>query len=91
MDVQGRRAARAGGPTGATSSTTTAGKRDAIVFVVGGGSYVEYVNLLEWNARSTGVPLGTSNASNSTRRVTYGATEILTPHHFVQALANLAD
>lgn len=122
LDVQGRRAGRAGGPTMGSStaavagSATSAGKRDAIVFVVGGGSYVEYVNLLEWNARNGGTPLdssaaGTLNgtgpgqgpsggvgaggsgsgAMGSARRITYGATEIITPHEFLQALASLAD
>lgn len=88
LDVQGRRAGRAGPtPMGASAaSASTAGKRDAIVFVVGGGSYVEYCNIMEWNARSTGAA-----GPQGGRRITYGATEIMTPSDFVHALANLSD
>jgi hypothetical protein len=89
LDIQGRRGGRAG-PTpmtasgfNANASVASAGKRDAIVFVVGGGSYVEYCNLMEWNARNA--------IHQSARRITYGATEILTPSAFVHALGNLAD
>lgn len=90
VDVQGRRAGRAG-PTSmanvaGSNASSSAGKKDAIVFVVGGGSYVEYCNLMEWNARNTN-QVQPQNA----RRITYGATEIVTPSAFMHALSNLAD
>lgn len=53
----------------------------ALVFVVGGGSHVEYANLQEYVARSA--------ASSSGRQVTYGSTEILTPTAFLHSLAAL--
>ncbi|KAI7897523.1 Sec1-like protein [Cokeromyces recurvatus] len=52
--------------------------QEAIVFVVGGGNYVEYQNLQE---------LATQN--NSKRKITYGSTEILSPHEFLNQLATL--
>ena len=92
LDVQGRRGARAGVQASAASSASSAGKKDAIVFVVGGGSYVEYTNLLEYNSRVTGthVQQQTSLTGSGARRLIYGSTDILTPTAFVQALAHLA-
>ncbi|KAI9480294.1 MAG: Sec1-like protein [Benjaminiella poitrasii] len=52
--------------------------QEAIVFVVGGGNYVEYQNLQE---------LATQN--NSKRKITYGSTEILCPSEFLNQLAIL--
>ncbi|KAI8984658.1 Sec1-like protein [Mycotypha africana] len=52
--------------------------QEAIVFVVGGGNYVEYQNLQE---------LATQN--NNRKKITYGSTEILSPHEFLQQLATL--
>lgn len=49
---------------------------DAVVFVVGGASYVEYGNLAEWAGR-TG------------KRITYGGTEILDPGSFLNILEKL--
>jgi hypothetical protein len=96
LDVQGRRGGRAGGGQGATSITSSsaamAGKRDAIVFVVGGGSYVEYTNLLEYNSRMTGTQVQQQNSlvGSGARRLIYGSTDILTPTSFVKALSHLA-
>lgn len=53
---------------------------EAMVFVVGGGSYVEYGNLGEWAARSVGAG----------KRITYGATEIVEPGEFLKSLGALA-
>jgi hypothetical protein len=50
--------------------------QEGIVFVVGGGGYVEFGNLMEWAGRSG-------------RRVTYGATELVRPGDFVKVLAEL--
>jgi hypothetical protein len=45
---------------------------DVIVFIVGGGNYVEYQNVQEW-AKSKGL-----------QRCTYGCTEMVSPGHFVE-------
>ena len=63
----------------APSSRARSQYSDAVVFVVGGGGYVEYGNLMEWAARSGGG-----------KRITYGSTEILNPAAFVKTLAELA-
>lgn len=51
---------------------------EAIIFTVGGGTYLEYGNLQEWVARS-----------NGTKRVIYGSTDICTPTKFLQECARL--
>lgn len=76
---------------------------EAIVFVVGGGGYVEFSNLQEYAARSVGggavAPggavggaVGSAGAAAGVggKKITYGATEILKPIEFVRALAHLA-
>jgi hypothetical protein len=65
----------------------TKGKRmvfnEGIVFVVGGGGYVEYTNLMEWVGKTAGgVGVG--------KKVSYGSTEIIDPETFVGVLENLA-
>ncbi|KAL1936430.1 hypothetical protein VTP01DRAFT_564 [Rhizomucor pusillus] len=52
--------------------------QEAIVFVVGGGNYIEYQNLQE---------ITTQN--NQKKKITYGSTEILSPHEFLGQLAQL--
>ena len=52
-------------------------------FIVGGGSYVEYTNLMEWTSR-----VGTSVAS---RKVSYGSTEIMEPVEFLSILRYLSN
>ncbi|RUS30570.1 Sec1-like protein [Jimgerdemannia flammicorona] len=54
------------------------GFQEAIVFVVGGGNYVEYQNLQEYALRQ-----------NIRKKITYGATDLLPPHAFLQQLAAL--
>ncbi|KAI9102828.1 Sec1-like protein [Phlyctochytrium arcticum] len=49
---------------------------EAIVFVVGGGNYLEYQNLVEFTQR----------ASLQKRRITYGSTEIVSPQEFLKQL-----
>lgn len=56
---------------------------EGIVFVVGGGGYVEYTNLMEWVGRNTGLGGG--------KKISYGSTEIVDPEAFVQVLASLAE
>lgn len=93
LDVQARRGGRGGGPASVLNPTSsqqgTAGKKDAIVFVVGGGSYVEYANLQEYAIRTAGHGGGVVGSAGQARRITYGSTEILTPQAFVNALENL--
>lgn len=45
---------------------------DVVVFVVGGGNYVEYQNLIEY-AKSKGL-----------QRITYGCTEMINPKQFME-------
>ncbi|KAG2224674.1 hypothetical protein INT45_007919 [Circinella minor] len=52
--------------------------QEAIVFVVGGGNYVEYQNLQE---------IATQN--NQKKKITYGSTDILSPHEFLGQLTKL--
>ena len=59
----------------------------AIVFVVGGGSYVEYANLQDHVARASASAAG--GAGTSAKHITYGSTEILTPSAFLRTLAAL--
>lgn len=58
---------------------------DAVVFVVGGGGYVEYTELLELAAQ----PGSAGAAGPGGRKITYGSTEIMSPSEFVNALASL--
>lgn len=51
---------------------------EAIIFTVGGGTYMEYGNLQDWVARSNGM-----------KRVSYGSTDICSPSSFLQELAQL--
>ncbi|KAG8864796.1 Vesicle trafficking between the ER and Golgi [Tulasnella sp. 330] len=54
---------------------------EGIVFVVGGGGYVEYTNLMEWAGRAGG--------ASGIKKVTYGSTEILDPEEFLAVLEGL--
>lgn len=53
------------------------------MFVVGGGGYVEYGNLMEWASRSS------RDGGGGGKKITYGSTEILNPTAFVKTLAEL--
>ncbi|KAG8847366.1 Vesicle trafficking between the ER and Golgi [Serendipita sp. 405] len=74
----------AGSRAGAAAGTGPEGEQkarrmtfqDGMVFVVGGAGYAEYGNLGEW-------------ASKSSRRVSYGGTEILDPSTFLDVLGKL--
>lgn len=57
--------------------------QESVVFVVGGGGYVEYGNLLEWAGRSQ------REGGGGGKRITYGSTEILNPAAFVKTLSAL--
>lgn len=52
---------------------------EAVVFMVGGGNYVEYGNLLDWADRQ--------RVAGREKRVVYGASEILSPTEFVSELS----
>lgn len=56
---------------------------EGVVFVVGGGGYVEYGNIMEWAARSS------KEGGGGGKKVTYGSTEIISPVRFLGALAEL--
>jgi hypothetical protein len=60
------------------------GHAEAIVFVVGGGGYVEYTNLQEWAGRQTSNTVGVPG-----KRVIYGSTEIENPEGFMKVLSLL--
>ncbi|KAG5513411.1 hypothetical protein PMAC_001475 [Pneumocystis sp. 'macacae'] len=53
---------------------------EAIVFMVGGGNYVEYGNLLDFAARHSGTK----------KRIIYGSSEILSPNAFLKELSRLS-
>lgn len=57
--------------------------QEAVVFVVGGGGYVEYGNLMEWASRSQ------REGGGGGKKVTYGSTEIVNPTGFVRVLGEL--
>jgi len=57
--------------------------QESVVFVVGGGGYVEYGNLMEWAGRSS------REGGGGGKRITYGSTEILNPTAFVKTLGEL--
>lgn len=57
--------------------------QESVVFVVGGGGYVEYSNLQEWAVRSQ------REGGGGGKRITYGSTEVLNPTAFVKALGDL--
>lgn len=81
------------------------GFSEAIVFVVGGGSYVEATNLQEFAARLSTSSFGANGAgghggmggagnglhgNTGGRKITYGATEILSPLEFLNCLDKLS-
>ena len=51
----------------------------SLVFVVGGGNYLEYQNLQEWAHSQQGYP----------KKVIYGSTDITTPGDFLKEISNL--
>lgn len=71
------------GRAGAAAAPSRQSFTEAIVFVVGGGGYVEYTNLMEYSIRTQSTP------GLQGRKITYGSTEILTPDGFVKALGGL--
>ncbi|KAJ3246301.1 Vesicle trafficking between the ER and Golgi [Chytriomyces hyalinus] len=79
LDPKASRALAAGkSATKPTLSSTNKGYQNAIVFVVGGGNYLEYQNLQDYAQRS-----------QQKKKVTYGSTEILTANAFIAQLEAL--
>ncbi|KOS13010.1 sec1-like protein [Malassezia pachydermatis] len=74
------------GPGGAKARQPFA---HAIVFVVGGGSHVEFANLQEYVSRSVATSGGIALGTSSPKQITYGSTDILTPSAFLRALTVL--
>jgi hypothetical protein len=71
---------------GRNTSQATRGRQqyqESVVFVVGGGGYVEYGNLMEWAGRSQ------REGGGGGKKITYGSTEILNPTAFVKVLGEL--
>jgi len=61
---------------------------EAVVFMVGGGGYVEYTNLLEW-AQQRGAKDRDGASVGQGKKVTYGSTEIMTPTAFLNVMSQL--
>jgi hypothetical protein len=79
LDPRTPRNMNAGLPGGAGTSGARPKRMtfaEGMVFVVGGGGYVEFGNLEEW-------------AKKSNRRIIYGGTEIIDPGGFIQTLQAL--
>lgn len=55
--------------------------QDAFIFVIGGGSYTEYQNLVDYAKQKT--------TSGSTKRIVYGSTTLTTPKLFLKQLSLL--
>eukprot|EP00741_Cyanophora_paradoxa_P022802 tig00021518_g22023.t1 len=55
--------------------------RDAVVFVVGGGNYVEYQNIVDYCKKQA--------AAQAPKRVVYGSTELVTAEQFLAQLGQL--
>ncbi|KAL3267291.1 hypothetical protein HHI36_011422 [Cryptolaemus montrouzieri] len=55
--------------------------QDAFVFIVGGGNYIEYQNLVDYAKQKTG--------AGNTKRITYGATTLNNGHLFLKQLTLL--
>ena len=68
MQVAAGRASRAAGPF-----------REAIVFMIGGGNYLEYESLSTWASRA-----------QPPKNIVYGATELLTGDAMVHQLEELS-
>eukprot|EP00727_Mastigamoeba_balamuthi_P004278 m51a1_g13848 putative sec1 family domain-containing protein 1 isoform 1 (646) ;mRNA; f:562971-565584 len=64
---------------------------DGIVFVIGGGNYVEHQNLMDYCKRSqaAGTAVGAASLAPS-KRIIYGTTELLHPTEFIKQLNKLS-
>lgn len=55
--------------------------QDAIVFIVGGGNYIEYQNLVDYAKQKT--------AAGSIKRITYGSSTLVSARQFLKQIALL--
>lgn len=69
------KSARASG-VGISARRGRSAYQEALVFVVGGGSSIEYSNLMEWAAKSS-------------RTITYGSTELFNSSQWMKLLAEI--
>ncbi|CAF2065083.1 unnamed protein product [Rotaria magnacalcarata] len=60
------------------------GFNDAIVFMIGGGNYIEYQNLQEYLQ-----DYAKTRSSTTTKRIIYGCTEIINASQFIEQLTKL--
>lgn len=77
--------------------------KDAIVFVVGGGNYMEYTNMKErlldkvcifvmyYHEQRTSSLSTPTSASDKGRNILYGTTDMVTPEQLVSQLKSLGD
>merc|ERR1712025_258708 len=74
------------GQDGAQIPRTKTPFNDAIVFVVGGGNYIEYQNLQDY-ARNKNAAFGSSTVSAaSQKRIVYGCTQLMNADQFLGQL-----
>ncbi|XP_027199034.1 sec1 family domain containing Slh [Dermatophagoides pteronyssinus] len=71
-----------GGTFGSSSSPSKNPFQDAIVFVVGGGNYIEYQNLVDYCK---------TKSKSSPKRIIYGSTEISNAQRFLSQLKKLTN
>lgn len=55
--------------------------QDAVVFIVGGGNYIEYQNLVDYVRQK--------QTSNGTKRIIYGSTTLTNAQQFLKELSAL--
>jgi hypothetical protein len=55
--------------------------QDAIVFIVGGGNYIEYQNLVDYAKQKT--------SAGNTKRITYGSSTLANAKQFLKQLSLL--
>ncbi|PVU94947.1 hypothetical protein BB561_002147 [Smittium simulii] len=70
--------ARASSPFQGANSAKTSSFKNAIVFTIGGGNYLEYQNLMEYASRSS-----------PNKNIIYGTTDIVSPEQFLSQLGAL--
>ncbi|EMG47004.1 hypothetical protein G210_2718 [Candida maltosa Xu316] len=66
--------------------------QDSLVFVIGGGNYLEYQNLQEWSndvKAGTAGAVSVSSSSNAKRHVIYGSTDIISATDFLKECCTL--
>lgn len=62
---------------------------DAIVFMVGGGNYVEFQNLENFARQKASSSSGSGSSGAQDKRIVYGCTDLINAEEFVQQLGDL--